>query len=115
MTNIEGLDKAELELLLKDLKLYKDLIKKVWKRGKTIFDNKFNNKNEFLVEYYWDVDESFILSEAKEIYKKMFNIDVNDSDIKLVKNEKIKWWMKIYLNDNLIDLSFLKFYNILNK
>jgi hypothetical protein len=29
MQNIEGLEKAELENLLKDLKVYKDLIKKV--------------------------------------------------------------------------------------
>ncbi len=115
MTNLEGLDKAELELLLKDLKIYKDLIKKVWKRWKQIFDNKFNNKNEFVVEYYWDIDESFVLAKAKEIYNKIFDINVKDDDIKLVKNNEIKWWMKIYLNDNLIDLSFLKFYNILNK
>jgi len=36
------------------------------------------------------MDESYILSEAKEIYKKMFDIDVEDKDIKLIKNEKIK-------------------------
>ncbi|MCD5385377.1 hypothetical protein LRZ95_01780 [Candidatus Gracilibacteria bacterium] len=115
MTNLEGLDKAELELLLKDLKIYKDLIKKVGKRGKQIFDNKFNNKNEFVVEYYGDIDESFVLAKAKEIYNKIFDINVKDDDIKLVKNNEIKGGMKIYLNDNLIDLSFLKFYNILNK
>jgi hypothetical protein len=36
------------------------------------------------------MDESYILSEAKGIYKKMFDIDVNDNEIKLIKNEKIK-------------------------
>jgi len=115
MQNIEGLWKAELEELLKDLKVYKDLTKKVWKRWKMIFDNKFNWVNQYSVEYYWEMDESYILAEAKEVYKKMFEISVDDKDIKLIKNEKIKGWMKIYLNDNLIDLSFLKFYNILNK
>ena len=45
----------------------------------------------------------------------MFDIDVKDNDIKLIKNKKIKWGMKVYLNDNLVDLSFLKFYNLLNK
>jgi hypothetical protein len=115
MQNIEGLGKAELEELLKDLNTYKDLIKKVWKRGKAIFDNKFNWINQYSVEYFGDLDESFILTEAKEIYKKMFDIEVNDDQIKLIKNEKIKWGMKVYLNDNLVDLSFLKFYNLLNK
>jgi len=115
MQNLEWLDKAELEKLLKDLKTYNDLIKKVWKRWKAIFDNKFNWKNEYSVEYYGDIDESFILAEAKEIYKKMFDIDVSDEEIKLIKNEKIKWGIKVYLNDSLVDLSFLKFYNLLNK
>jgi hypothetical protein len=113
MQNIEGLEKAELEKLLKDLKVYKDLTKKVWKRWKSIFDNKFNWINEYSVEYYGDIDESYVITEAKEIYKKMFDINVNDKEIKLIKNEKIKWGMKIYLNDSLIDLSFLKFYNLL--
>ena len=115
MENIEGLEKAELEELLKHLKVYKDLVKKVWNRWKIIFDNKFNWINQYSVEYYGDLDESYVLTEAKEIYKKMFDIDVIDKDIKLTKNENIKWGMKIYLNDNLVDLSFLKFYNLLNK
>ena len=112
---VEWLDKSELEEVLKNLRVYNDLIKKVWKRWKNIFNNVFNGINEYSVEYYNNIDESYVLTEAKKIYKNMFNIEVNDSDIKLIKNEKIKWWMKVYLNDNLIDLSFLKFYNLLNK
>lgn len=115
MQNIENLNKAELEELLKDLKVYKNLILKVWKRWKIIFDNMFNWINQYSVEYYGDLEESYILAEAKNIYKKMFDIDVKDEDIKLINNEKIKWGIKVYLNDSLVDLSFLKFYNILNK
>ena len=115
MQNIENLNKAELEELLKDLKVYKNLILKVWKRWKKIFDNMFNWINQYSVEYYWDLDESYVLAEAKSVYKKMFDIDVKDEEIKLVNNANIKWGIKIYFNDSLVDLSFLKFYNILNK
>ena len=115
MQSIENLKQSELEELLKDLRVYNDLIKKVWKRWKKIFDHIFNWVNEYTVEYYWDIDSSYVLTEAKGIYKKMFDIEVSDTDIKLIKNEKIKWGMKVYLNDNLVDLSFLKFYNLLNK
>ena len=110
---VEGLQKAELKELLKNLRTYKDLVNKVWNRWKKIFAHLFNWKNVYNVEYYWEVDESYLLSEAKVIYKKLFDIEVNDSDIRLVKNEKVKWGMKVYFNDNLIDLSFLKFYNLL--
>lgn len=115
MQEIQNLNKAELEKLLKDLKTYKNLVKQVGNRWKIIYDNLFNWKNECKVEYYWDIEESFVFGEAKEIYKKVFNLDVSESDIKIIKNDKIKWWLKIYLNDNLVDLSFLKFYNLLNK
>ncbi len=115
MQNIENLNKSELEELLKNLKTYKDLVKKVWKRWKSIYENAFNWVNTFLVEYYWDLEESYVLTEAKQIYKKMFDIEVKETDIKLEKKQNLKWGMKVYFNDNLVDLSFLKFYNLLNK
>ena len=46
MQNIENLNKTELEQLLKDLRLYKDLVRKVGNRWKTIYDNIFNWKND---------------------------------------------------------------------
>jgi hypothetical protein len=113
MQNIENLNKSELQELLKNLKVYKDLIKKVWNRWKKIYENIFNAQNQYLVEYYGELDKSYVLKEAKDIYKKMFNVDVIDSDIKLIKKQNLKWGIKIYLNDDLVDLSFLKFYNLL--
>lgn len=115
MQKIENLSKVELEELLKNLRLYKDLIKKVWKRWEKIFSHLFNWENVYLVEYYWDLEESYVLKESKEIYKNLFDAKVNDADIKIVKNQEIKWGMKVYLNDDLVDLSFQKFYNLLNK
>ena len=113
MQNIENLNKSELQELFKNLKVYKDLIKKVWNRWKKIYENIFNAQNQYLVEYYGELDKSYVLKEAKDIYKKMFNVDVIDSDIKLIKKQNLKWGIKIYLNDDLVDLSFLKFYNLL--
>ena len=113
MNKIENLKKSELEELLKNLRTYKELVNKVWNRWKKIFAHLFNWINDYVVEYCGDLEETYLLNEAKGVYKKVFDIDVNDSDIKLVKNENVKWGMKIYLNDNLVDLSFLKFYNLL--
>jgi len=115
MENIEKLNKQELEDLLKNLRTYKDLMKKVWKRGKKIYDNVFNWKNEYVVEYFDKLDSDYVLKEALEIYNKVFWVKVSDSEVKLVENPNVKGGMKVYLNDNLVDLSFLKFYNILKK
>ena len=115
MQNLDNLNKSELQDLLKDLKLYRDLVKKVWNRGKKIYDQLFNWKNEYIVEYYSDLDEGYVYDEAKGIYKKLFDIEVKKEDIKFVRNDKILGWIKLYLNDSLIDMSFLKFYNLLKK
>ena len=115
MQNLEKLNKNELQELLKNLSLYKDLIKKVWNRGKTIFNKIFSWSNTYTVEYYWELDKEYVIKESQYIYKKMFDQDVRAEDINLVRKNKIKGWMKIYLNDSLVDLSFLKFYNLLKK
>lgn len=115
MQNLEKLNKAELEKLLKNLRLYNDLTKKVWKRGRGIYNHIFKWVNSYVVEYYSAIEEDYVLTQALDIYKKTFNLDVKKEDIKLVKNEKLRGGIKIYLNDNLVDLSFLKFYNLLKK
>lgn len=113
--SLEKAKKDELKHILKNLRLYKELVKKVWKRWKKIYHNKFDWINEYLVEYYWDLDKAYVLGTAKKVYKKTFDIDVKEEDIKIEQKESVKWGMKIYLNDNLLDLSFLRFYNLLKK
>lgn len=115
MQNLDNLNKSELQELLKELKVYKDLIKKVWNRGKKIFENIYNSKNDYLVEYYSELEEAYVYEEASKIYKKLFDVKVEKEDIRFVRNDKILGWIKVYLNDNLVDMSFLKFYNLLKK
>ncbi len=113
--SLEKAKKSELKDLLKNLRMYRELVKKVWKRWQKIYHNTFDWINDYTVEYFGDLDKSYVLEKARAVYKKTFNIEVKDSDIKMEKKDNIKWGMKIYLNDNLLDLSFLKFYNLLKK
>ena len=113
MTNLEKLNKNDLEELLKDLRLYKDLVQKIWNRWKAIFKNIFNKQNKYVVEYFWDLEKSYVLKESQKIYSQVFDLDVKDSEIELIQKQNLKWGLKIYVNDSLIDLSFLKFYNLL--
>jgi hypothetical protein len=113
MDNIKNLNKDELYSLLKALKIYRNLIKKIWNRWKNIFKQIYFWKNTFFVEYYWDLDKQYVLDNSKKVYKNIFNFDVLDNDIIIKENKNLKWWMKVYLNDNLVDMSFQKFYNLL--
>jgi len=112
MTNLESLNKAELQDLLKNLNLYKNLVTKVWKRWKKIFANVFEWKNDYKVEYHTSLDEADVSDEAIKIFEKIFWEKVSKNDITFEKSEKVLGWMKLYMNDNMIDMSFLKFYNL---
>lgn len=112
MTNLDNLNKTELQDLLKSLNLYKKLVTKVWNRWKDIFANEKYWKNTLKVEYFSLLDEDYISSEAIKIFEKIFWIKVSKTDIIFVKSDKVLGWMKLYMNDNMIDMSFLKFYNL---
>jgi alpha-amylase/alpha-mannosidase (GH57 family) len=107
--NLDWLNKEQLQVLLKDLSLYRDLIKQVWKRWKKVYANLKEWENEFVVEFFPNLDKNFVLDEAKKIYEKTFSTKVSDKEIILKENEKIWWWMKVFFNDSLIDMSFSKF------
>ena len=115
MYDIKKLSKKELKILLKDLKTYKDLVKKVWNRWREIFDHIYHGHDKYFVEYYGDADTEYIAKKAKSIYEKVFKKEVKKKNIEIKRNDTIGWWMKVYCNDSLIDLSFLKFYNALSK
>jgi len=112
--NLEGKKLWDLQKLLKELKLYKDLVKKLWNRWKKIFKSLVENKSLYKVEYYPDMGEKNALEEAKKVYENIFSEkNVKDSDIEVKIKEGIDWWIRVFKNDELVDLSFKKVEKIL--
>lgn len=107
--NLNNLNKEQLQALLRDLTLYRDLVKQVWERGKKVFAHIKEWKNDFVVEFFPNLEKNFVLEEVKKIYEKVFSTKPSDNEIILKENEKIWWGMKIYFNDDMIDMSFSKF------
>ena len=113
--DIQNLWKQELVSLLKELNTYRDLTKKIWRRGRDIYKKRLNNKNDFIVEYSSNLDENFVLEKSLEVYKKNFFLNIDKNDIKLYKKDNLIWWIRVYMDDQMVDLSFLKIYNTLKK
>ncbi len=105
---LKNIDSDTLSLLLKDIKLYKDLTKKLWNRWKKIYEKIKNDKSYYLVEYYPSVSEDYIFSKVGEVYKKVFWTSPSREEIVFSKKESILWWVKIYKDDQVVDLSFSK-------
>lgn len=115
MTDISKLNKLELRNLLKKLKLLNSLKKSLWKRGITEYERINNWVNVYKVEYFNSGDSSlsFVQENASESFKKVFWLDVKVEDIQFAQNQNLKWWMRIFFNDTMCDLSYNRFANLL--
>lgn len=115
MLDIKKLDKLQLKNLLKKLQILNYLIKSLWNRWKREFERINYWVNFYKVEYFEVSKDTlfFIEKQAVESFKKLFNVQVWIQDIQFTKNQDLKWWMRVYYNDNMFDLSYNKFENLL--
>jgi len=113
--DFKNLNKEELEKLLKDLNLYNDLRKKLWKRWTNLFKRNINSSNLLEVEYFSSISEDIAYDNALEIYMKVFNISPKRNEIRFISKDSIQWWIKVYKDDLMVDFSFSKVENILKK
>jgi hypothetical protein len=103
-----NLNKEELWWLLKDLKLYSNITNKLWYRWKRIFSKLINDKSYYLVEYYPYADLEFVFTKSLEIYKRFFMCTPSREEIIFLPKKSILWWIKVYKDDDVVDLSFEK-------
>ena len=113
MKILNGLSLSELKDLWKKLNLYKNLEKQLWNRWTAEFKRTLNWTDLLVVEYFSSINEDIAFEKASEVYSKVFKINPNKSDIKFVINDKISGWIKVYLNDSMVDISFSKVENMM--
>lgn len=117
MIDISKLNKVELKYILNKLVSLNSLKKYLWNRWIKEFNRINNWINFYKIEYYdfWSMSLSYIKEKSIESFKKLFWIDVKITEIQFVANQNLKWWFRIYFNDNIYDLSYKKFENQLKK
>ena len=113
--NIDKLNLSELKDLLKEMKLYRDLRKQLWARWKAVYKNLKNWENIFVVEYFPKISKELAFSESKKIFKRIFDFEVEESEIIFKEKEELKWWIRVYFNDKVLDLSYIKIERELSK
>lgn len=115
MIDISKLNKLELTDALKKLKLLSSLKKSLWNRWNVEFQRLNEWVNSYKVEYFdfGDSSLSFVKEKSLESFKKLFWVELNIEEIQFTKNQDIKWWFRIFFNDNMFDLSYKRFENLL--
>jgi len=115
MLDISKLNKTDLKQLLKKLKLLSSLKKALWNRWNLEYKRLNNWINLYKVEYFEISPDSlsFVKEKSQESFKKLFWLDLKLEEIIFVKNQNLKWWFRIFYNDNMFDLSYKRFENLL--
>ena len=108
MENIEKLNSSELKTVLKWLKLYSDLTKKLGNRWKAIFKNKLLGTKSYKVEYTDALWEEKAWGKANIAFKKAFWNTPKKEEVSFIVNNEIFGGVKIFEDDNMIDLSLSK-------
>lgn len=106
--NIEKLNKSELQELLFSLKFYKNVKSKLWNRWKRVFDRLYNWKSFYKIEYFSKMDLEDVWTQAEKVYKKSFWLSLDRKEVIFVENDLLLWWIIVFRDDEIVDLSFSK-------
>ncbi|EKD29727.1 MAG: hypothetical protein ACD_78C00303G0005 [uncultured bacterium (gcode 4)] len=105
MFNISSYTKSELVTILRGLKLYRTLDKQVGKRGRELFARSRSPHESYRVEYVGESHadlEPLVLS----TYQSRFDIQVPREQIIWKRNDALKWGVRLFVGDDMVDVSF---------
>ena len=106
MKMIDNLNVTELKEVLTWLKQYSFVRKNLWKRWEDLFKRKLLNKPYLLVEFPSNINKDLALEEALKVYVKIFDMKPEESDLELKETDAINWWIRVYFDDNMVDISY---------
>lgn len=113
--NINSYSKNELENISKLLKKYRSLRKNVGKKALEMTLRDLSGSKRILVEHFPSMNSEEAKKEAKVIYSKFFWIDLGISDIETKENTMLAWWIRLFLWDDMLDISFENIKNTIRK
>lgn len=116
MTDISKLNKLELKELLKKLNLLNSLKKSLWNRWFREYRKINDWVNSYRIEYFENSSKTgldFAREKALISFKELFHLDLKLEEIEFIQNNNLSWWIRIFYNDNMFDLSYARFEKLL--
>ena len=115
MKQLEKINLADAKQLLKDVRSYADMTKKLGNRGRGLFMKTLLGTQSFTIEYFPALGKQAAWDQAQNVFQKSFWVTPKQEDVIFVENTKIKGGMKVYSDDNMVDLSYKKVENLMQK
>ncbi len=89
--------------------------KKLGHRGSELFARNLSGKQKFVVEYFPIFGEDDAWQQAQQVFKKSFSLSPERAGVIFIPKESIKGGMKVYVDDQMVDMSFTKVERLLKK
>ncbi|MCD5380723.1 hypothetical protein LR004_02245 [Candidatus Gracilibacteria bacterium] len=105
MEKLDNLKAGDLKAILKGLKLYSGLTAKIGKRGKDLFHRELDGTHSYKVEYTSSQGKDSAWKQASSAFKKAFGTTPKQTEVVFIQNDEIEGGIKIFRNDDMVDLS----------
>ncbi len=115
MKILENMTLEEVRNLRSSLSIYALMKKQLGKRWKELFYRQITGKKKYVVEYFPTLGEDEAWEQAQTVFSKSFWETPTKQEVIFTENPGMKWWMRVYQDDNMIDMSYQKVENILQK
>ncbi len=106
--DLNSLNLEELKNLLSEAKTYKALSKQLWSRWIQAYKRSKLGIPKLIVDHFSNVTVDMAWEQASRVYKSIFNIEAKKSDVDFRSKQNLKWWIKVYMDDKMVDLSYAK-------
>lgn len=115
MKELESLSKTELKTTLGQLKMYSNMTKQLGRRWKKLFAKVLSGKKEYKVEYFSALGEESAWNQAQQVFSKSFHVSPKREEVDFFQNDETKGGMKVFVDDNMVDVSFDKVEKLMQK
>jgi len=115
MKILETMSLSDAKTLLKHMRSYADMTNKLWMRWRKLFNKNISNAQSFSVEYFPALGEQWAWKQAESVFSKSFSLNPDKSEVVFSPNPNLKGGMKVYVDDNMVDLSYKKIENLMQK
>lgn len=105
-TDITKLSLQEAKSVLKNLRLYEDMCKKLWARWSVLYKKIQNNEHSYMLQYHTELGEDDARKQWQMLFKKVFWVTPKDEQIICIENKDLQGGMRVFYDDNLIDISY---------
>jgi hypothetical protein len=115
MKQLDNINLADAKTLLRDMRTYADMTKKLWNRWQALFMKGLLWEKTLKIEYFpalW-VDGAWL--QAEGVFFKSFWVTAKKDGVEFVPSPILKWGMKVYCDDDMVDLSFKKVEYLMQK